>query len=124
MTLKRKYNQTKDKKKKCPRCQNYVFNATIICTGLLKNNIRCNFIHRNKKICEKERETINNKLKLNEIKTKRQYTPRKNTNGYFVTKAVFKNNIKFLIETNNIKKNLFKKDCENIFINLKEIINI
>jgi hypothetical protein len=29
-----------------------------------------------------------------------------------------------LIETNNIKKNLFKKDCENIFINLKEIINI
>ena len=126
----KKYNQTKDKKKLCPRCNNYVFNATIICTGIFKNN-KCNYVHRNKKMCEKERESKNKKLlELDKIKTiienkyKKQYTPRKKTNSYFVTKKVFKNNIRFLIETDKIKMNLFEKDCENIFSDLKEIENI
>lgn len=130
----KKYNQTKDKKKLCPRCNNYVFNATIICTGIFKNN-KCNYVHRNKKMCEKERESINKKLlELDEKKTvienkiknksKKQYTPRKRTSGYFVTKKVFKNNIRFLIETDKIKMNLFEKDCENIFSDLKEIEKI
>ena len=126
----KKYNQTKDKKKLCPRCKNYVFNATIICTGIFKNN-QCNYVHRNKKMCEKQRESINKKLlesdKINKTKineTKKQYTPRKKINGYFVTKKVFKKNIKFLIETDNIKNDLFKKDCGNIFKDLKEIIKI
>ena len=66
---KKKYNQTKDKKKLCPRCNNYVFNATIICTGIFKNN-KCNYVHRNKKMCEKERELKNKKLlELDKIKT-------------------------------------------------------
>lgn len=69
MSIKKKYNQTKDKKKICPRCQSYVFNATIICTGLLKKGVKCNYVHRNKKICEEERESINSKkLKLDQIK--------------------------------------------------------
>ena len=131
---KKKYNQTKDKKKLCPRCNNYVFNATIICTGIFKNN-KCNYVHINKKMCEKERELKNKKLlELDKIKTiiennienkyKKQYTPRKKTNDYFVTKKVFKNNIRFLIETDKIKMNLFEKDCENIFSDLKEIEKI
>ena len=56
----KKYIQKKDKKKECPLCKTFVFNATIICSGIVDNGLRCLFMHRNKNTPEKLREKYNN----------------------------------------------------------------
>jgi len=94
MSIKKKYNQTKDKKKLCPRCQSYVFNATIICTGLLEDDVKCNYVYRNKKICEEERKSINGKkLELDQIKkqlskSKKEFKKLINRNKYIPIKNI------------------------------------
>lgn len=41
--IKKKYNQKKDKKKICPKCKGNVFNATLKCKLLTKENEQCGF---------------------------------------------------------------------------------
>ena len=64
---KKKYIQKKDKKKLCPVCTNYIFNATIMCYGINSDGNICNYMHKNKKTSEKNRKKINklnNKIEL------------------------------------------------------------
>ena len=72
--MKKKYIQKKDKKKLCPVCTTYIFNATVICYGINKDGNICNYMHKNKKTSENNRKKINklnNKIELNKIELKK-----------------------------------------------------
>ena len=56
---KKKYIQKKDKKKKCPLCKSFVFNATIICPATDNNGLKCLFMHRNKRTPDNIRDEYN-----------------------------------------------------------------
>ena len=72
--MKKKYIQKKDKKKLCPVCTTYIFNATVMCYGINSDGNICNYMHKNKKTSENNRKKINklnNKIELNKIELKK-----------------------------------------------------
>lgn len=101
---KKKYIQKKDKKKKCPLCKSLVFNATIICTGIDNNGLKCLFMHRNKRTPEHLRDEYNSlvykdKLKCIIFKNKENKIDFKKINDYSI-----KNENKIEIYSSNIEK--------------------
>ena len=57
--IKKKYNQVNEKKKECPRCKKYVYNATRYCKKLINGNL-CEYIFPHKSIDEDMRNKKNN----------------------------------------------------------------
>ena len=57
--IKKKYNQVNEKKKECPRCKKYVYNATRYCKKLINDN-QCGYIFQHKSIDEDVRNKKNN----------------------------------------------------------------
>jgi len=57
--IKKKYNQVNEKKKECPRCKKYVYNATKYCKKLINDNI-CGYMFPHKSIDEDVRNKKNN----------------------------------------------------------------
>ena len=57
--IKKKYNQVNEKKKECPRCKKYVYNATRYCKKLINDNI-CGYMFPHKSIDEDVRNKKNN----------------------------------------------------------------
>jgi hypothetical protein len=56
---KKKYNQINEKKKECPRCKKYVYNATKYCKKLINGNL-CGYMFPHKSIDEDVRNKKNN----------------------------------------------------------------
>ena len=56
--IKKKYNQVNEKKKECPRCKKYVYNATRYCKQLINGN-QCGYIFPHKSIDEDVRNKKN-----------------------------------------------------------------
>jgi len=131
---KKRYNQIKDKKKKCPRCTNLIFNATIKCTGFINTYTKCKYIHPSKKNDENNR-IKQNKLSLSKqiniinLKLSKTISLNDNSKKYNyslnIRKKDYKTNIWFKKSTKQIRKILFNQEWEdNIFDNLTEIEKI
>ena len=57
--INKKYNKVNEKKKECPRCKKYVYNATKYCKKLINDNI-CGYMFPHKSIDEDVRNKKNN----------------------------------------------------------------
>lgn len=118
----KKYNQTKDKKKKCPKCNGFVFNATSICKLKHTNQLVCGhkFISRKQEIFIKVINdiilSIENNLNYNDITNMSElskYNHLRCLSPYEAKKKIFisyqdSENLKYMKPINLVK--LFNKN--------------
>ena len=106
--IKKKYNQVNEKKKECPRCKKYVYNATRYCKKLINGNL-CGYIFPHKSIDEDMRNKKNN-LSIQKKGVQNKGVQNKGVQNKGVQKGIQKD-IQNKGVQKGVKKKTSKKQC-------------